>query len=86
MSEVMPYDDRDDETGRFRQEFTDEDFLAAVRDADLPTTSEVGEAVGCKYRTAYERLGRLEDNGRVTSRTVGNSLVWSVTDPEDSEE
>lgn len=82
MSEVqsMPYDERDDDTGRFRQEFADEDFLTAVREGDLPTTREVADAVGCKYRTAYARLSRLEDTGHVASRTVGNSLVWRVVD------
>lgn len=52
------------------------DFLKVLR----PTTSEVAEAVGCKYRTAYERLNRLADAGRLTRREVGSSLVWSVID------
>lgn len=74
----MPYNERDDETGRFNQTFGDDQFISAVRDADLPTTSEVGETVGCKYRTAYERLKRLEEDGRVESREIGNSLVWQL--------
>lgn len=85
MSEVMPYDDRDADTGRFRQEFADEDFLEAVRNADLPTTSDVAESVGCKYRTAYSRLGNLEDKGRITSRQVGNSLVWAAATEKSSD-
>lgn len=79
-TEAMPYDDRDDKSGRFRQEFTDSEFLEAVRNHDLPTTTDVSEQVGCKYRTAYERLNRLEDSGQLRSRKIGNSLVWSETE------
>jgi hypothetical protein len=57
-----------------------EEFLEAVRPHDRPTTSEVADAVGCKYRTAYDRLGRLEDDGRIKSREVENSLVWLASD------
>lgn len=75
---TMPYDERDETSGRFRQEFTDEEFLNAVRDQDLPTTSDVADAVGCKYRTAYERLGRLNDDGKVMRREIGSTLVWTI--------
>lgn len=79
-AEQMPNDARDETSGRFSEKFTDDEFINAVREADLPTTSEVAEAVGCKYRTAYGRLGDLEENGRLASRKVGNSLVWLVVD------
>jgi predicted transcriptional regulator len=78
MSIPMPYDDRNDETGQFTPEFTDDEFIAALQDNGGATTSEVADAVGCKYRTAYNRLKDLEDEGRVTSREVGNSLLWSA--------
>jgi hypothetical protein len=76
---LMPYDERDEDTGRFTPEFADADFLDAVGDRELPTTSDIADAVGCKYRTAYERLNRLEDEGAVASKKVGNSLVWMLT-------
>jgi DNA-binding Lrp family transcriptional regulator len=79
---TMPYDDRDETSGRFRREFNDEQFIRAVRERDLPTTSEIAEAVGCKYRTAYDRLGRLEDDGRLSSRKIGSSLVWTAIESE----
>nr|WP_246084444.1 HTH domain-containing protein [Salinadaptatus halalkaliphilus] len=43
-------------------------------------TSEIAETVGCTRRTAYTRLQTLESEGQVTSRKVGNSLLWSVCD------
>lgn len=79
---VVPYDERDEDSGQFTPAFTDEEFLAAVEDADLPTTNEVADAVGCQYRTAYARLSELEDDGAIGSRTVGNSLVWMPADDE----
>jgi GTP-sensing pleiotropic transcriptional regulator CodY len=76
----MPYDQRDTDTGQFSATFSDEEFLDAVEDGDLPTTSGVADTVGCEYRTAYERLGQLEDAGAIASREVGNSLVWTAAD------
>lgn len=84
MSETeMPYDERDEESGRFQQSFSDEEFLAAVQVRDHPTTGRVSDMVRCEYRTAYGRLKRLEDEGKVTSLTVGNSLVWRLADDND---
>ncbi|WP_458211019.1 transcriptional regulator [Haladaptatus sp. NG-SE-30] len=78
----MPYDERDTESGRFTPTFTDEQFLDAVDDLDTPTTNNVAEAIGCKYRTAYARLTSLDDEGRVTRHEIGNTLVWEVVDDE----
>jgi hypothetical protein len=69
-----------DEKGRFTSEFTDDEFITALQDNGGATTSEVADAVGCKYRTAYKRLKDLEDEGRVTSRSVGNSLLWTASE------
>lgn len=76
-TETMPYDERDEESGQFTPQFTDEDFLDAVGE-DGASTSDVAEKVGCKYRTAYARLTDLRDEERVASREVGNSLFWTV--------
>jgi len=77
---AMPYDERDEESGQFTPTFSDEDFLDAARAGELPSTSEIADAVGCKYRTAYERLNRLEEDDLVRSKKVGNSLVWMLVD------
>jgi len=76
----MPYDERDGETGQFTPSFSDEEFLDAVSAGDGATTSEVADHVGCKYRTAYKRLGVLEDQGALKSREVGNSFLWEPAD------
>lgn len=79
MGTVTPYDERDDSSGQFTPEFSDRDFLDALVDSGSGTTTEIAEAVGCEYRTAYARLGDLDDDGRVSSRKVGNSLLWEAT-------
>jgi hypothetical protein len=76
----MPYDKRDEQSGRFTPEFADEDFLEALRESDGETTSGVAELVGCKYRTAYARLQDLREAGRVTAREIGNSFLWEAVD------
>lgn len=76
---------RDDETGRFTQEFPAELFVEALRDDDLEkpaATSEVAAHVGCDHDTAYKKLRALEEVGRVSTRKAGNTRIWSVVDDE----
>lgn len=83
----MPYDERNDETGRFTPQFGEVDMLNAIEAVDRPTTSEIANEVGCAYRTAYEYLRELEDDGRVERYKIGTTSVWSLaTDPDDSDE
>ena len=60
--------------------YSDDDFLDAVRGADLPTTGDVADAVGCSRQTAHKRLRALEDDGQLDSKKVGSALVWSLVD------
>lgn len=76
----MPYDERNNETGKFTPEFTDGQFIDAIREKGDATTTEVADAVGCKYRTAHQRLTDLEEGGIVTFREVGNARLWTVND------
>lgn len=77
----MPGKDRDEDSGRYKTNYEDSDFLNAVQQLDgMAGTSEVAEEVGCTRRTAYTRLSSLEEDGDVKSRQVGNSLVWIIPD------
>lgn len=76
---VMP--DRDDETGRYTDEYPSELFLDALRElGGNGGTQEVADEVGCIYDTAYKKLRALEDSGDVTSRKVGNARLWMLVD------
>lgn len=71
--------DRDEETGRFTTEFQDEDFIDAITELDgSASTSEIADFLDCDRRTAYLRLNKLEDKGHISSRKVGNSLLWQA--------
>jgi predicted ArsR family transcriptional regulator len=69
-----------DDSGRYSTRYTDEDFLAAVRDHMPAATSEVAEHVGCVRQNADRRLRALRERGRVESKKIGASLVWFTAD------
>ena len=65
-----------EKTGKISQKYTDKEYINAVRENEPAGTSEVAEFVGVKRQSADYRLRKLEDEGRVRSKMVGNSLVW----------
>lgn len=73
----MP-NDRDDESGRFREQYSTETFLKAVEELDVATTSKVAERVGCSYDLAYRRLSKLANEGNMTKTDVGGSFIWTL--------
>lgn len=72
----MPYDQRDDETRRFEQAYTDQDFFDAVRELEVAGSSEVADVVDCATDTARIRLDRLVDRGELEKREVGRRNVY----------
>jgi GTP-sensing pleiotropic transcriptional regulator CodY len=77
----VPGKDREEESGKYTTRYQDSEFIHAIKKLDgLGGTSEIADTVGCTRRTAYTRLQKLENENQVTSRKIGNSLVWSVSD------
>jgi DNA-binding MarR family transcriptional regulator len=77
----VPGKDREEESGKYTTSYPDSEFLDAIRQCNgMAGTSEIAEEVGCTRRTAYTRLKSLEEDGRVNSRKVGNSLIWLISD------
>jgi Mn-dependent DtxR family transcriptional regulator len=75
--------ERDEESGKYRTSYSDENFLEAIRTADTqPSTPEVAAALGCANRTALVRLHELADEGKVERRKVGAVNLWSLTPEE----
>jgi len=68
------------EKGLFESSYSTADILAVVEDGDLTGTRDVADALGCVYETAYKRLRKLEDEGRIQSDKVANSRVWRLAD------
>jgi DNA-binding IclR family transcriptional regulator len=79
--EIMP--DRDEETGRYTGEYSTEDFLDAISvEGGMAGTGDIAERVGCAHDTAYKRLQNMEEEGLVSSRKVGNTLLWTSLETE----
>jgi predicted ArsR family transcriptional regulator len=66
-----------DKSGKLTEQYSDEDFLEAVKEHEPAGTSEVADEVGCSRRNADVRLRQLEEDGLVESKMAGNSLIWS---------
>jgi len=74
--------DRDEDSGKFREQYPTESFLRAVNELDMATTSNVAESVGCSYDLAYRRLNMLVEDGQLAKVEVGGSFVWSDVQPD----
>jgi hypothetical protein len=72
--------DRDDESGRFREQYSTEAFVEAVQELDVATTSKIAERVGCSYDLAYHRLKTLAEEDEIERTDVAGSFVWKVPD------
>ncbi|MDS0474582.1 transcriptional regulator [Natrinema sp. 1APR25-10V2] len=70
--------DRDEESGKFTEEYPQEDFIHALEELGSTGTTDVSDFVGCDRRTAYLKLQSLEEEGKVTSQKVGNALLWKL--------
>jgi len=71
--------DRDAESGKYTDAFSDEDFIEAIHaEGGLAGTTAVAEIVGCTRRQALNRLKELREQDKVTSKDVGRSLVWQI--------
>ncbi len=71
--------ERDDKTGKYTDEYPEEAFLDAIRNADqMLGTGEIADAVGCAHDTAYKRLQKIEEDNIVGSQKVGNTIVWFI--------
>lgn len=76
--------DRDEESGRYTGQYTTEDFLDAINaEGGMAGTGDIADLVGCAHDTAYKRLQKMEDEGLVSSRKVGNTLLWTSSETEE---
>jgi DNA-binding MarR family transcriptional regulator len=68
--------DRDEESGKFTEEYPLQAFLEALSELGPSGTTDISDYIGCDRRTAYLKLKTLEEEGEIRSRKVGNSLLW----------
>lgn len=81
------YPDRDEESGKFIEEFPREEFLAGIREhGGTAATGEIADFVGCHLDTAYKKLQTLEKEGHVEGRKAGSVILWSLGNGGDTDE
>jgi len=68
---------RDEETGQYREVYSDEIILDLLRGTRL-STSEVADELDCHRTTAHDRLVELREGGKVVSMRAGNTRIWEV--------
>ena len=66
-----------------RMVYSEEDYLAAIRENAPATTQQIADAVGVTRQGADYRLRTLREDGKVESELIGNSLVWTAVDSDE---
>jgi predicted ArsR family transcriptional regulator len=66
---------RDDETGQYEVVYSDATVLDLLRDTRL-SKREVANKLGCHRTTACEKLSKLEEDEKIASTEVGNTMIW----------
>lgn len=75
--------ERDDESGKYTDTYSDQDFIEAIRaEGGIAGTSTVAEIVGCTHRQALNRLKELQEHDKVRSKDVGRALAWQIQSDE----
>lgn len=72
--------DRDERSGKFTEEYPSQKFLDALDELGPSGTTDISDYIGCDRRTAYLKLKSLEEEGKVSSKKIGNSLLWEQTE------
>lgn len=70
--------ERDDE-GKFTKKVTDKELINTIKNQDLPSTTDIAKKVGMDQSNAYRRLKKLEEQNKVKSEKIGQTLIWKTT-------
>jgi uncharacterized membrane protein len=81
MPQLVPGRKRDEDSGRYQEEYSSEEVVAAIRRHDgQAASSDVAEELGCSRGTAYYKLRAMEEQGYVESRKIGGINIWMVAE------
>lgn len=87
MSIVVPSRKRDEDSGRFQEEYPPEDVIEAIQKYDgYAGTADVADEIGTTTESAYVKLRAMEDQGDLESQLIGQSRIWEVAEEDDQEE
>jgi len=74
------------ETGLYASQYSTDTIIETLEREEMIGTQDVADALGCVYDTAYKRLRKLEDEGRVRSQKVANTRIWELADVREDED
>jgi hypothetical protein len=74
------------ESGQYASQYSTDTIIETLERGDVVGTQDVADALGCVYDTAYKRLRKLEDEGRVRSQKVANTRIWELADVREDED
>jgi DNA-binding MarR family transcriptional regulator len=77
---------RDEDTGQYTETATDDEILEFLAENDGAGTGDVADRFDYEQPSAYRRLKRLEEEGRVRSRRIGGSLLWTIVEEDATDE
>jgi hypothetical protein len=81
MSQCVPERNRDEDSGRYQEEYPPEEVVAAIRQhGGQAASSDVAEELGCSRGTAYYKLRAMEQQGFVESQKIGGINIWTVAE------
>lgn len=69
---------RDEESGKYTEEYPLEEFIEALEELGQAGTTDISEYVGCDRRTAYLKLQSLEEDDEIESTKIGSALLWKL--------
>lgn len=74
-------DDRErDSSGQYQPEYSDTEIIRAVEKHEPAGTQEIADELDIARQSADYRLRKLEDQGKLSVKKVGGTLVWSASD------
>jgi len=78
------YYNADPETGKIKEQYSDEDFIAALNQLAtgdyLPSTGDVADELDCNTETARLRLKDLAEDGDVRQLNSKSGFHWLPAD------
>lgn len=77
-------ENRDEQSGQYATNYTDEVFLDTLERLGETGAREVSNEIGCDYDTARRRLLRLVGGGDVKRRQLSGLTLWSLADETDN--
>ena len=86
MPQLVPSRKRDEDSGRFEEEYSPEEVIAAIQKHDGQAgTSDIAEEIGSSYGAARYKLRVMEEEGYLESRQISGVYIWEVAENDKQE-